>query len=113
MSEFIITGSAGDKAHVRPVHEDQPDGEKLTRFSIAVHRGRDRQITDWYDCVAFGKTGERAATIAKGDRVFCKGHIELDVVGPEDGKKVKRASFVATYVEVYSAKQRFDDREGA
>jgi single-stranded DNA-binding protein len=115
MAEFLITGAAGDKAHVRPVHSAEPDGEQLTRFSIAVHRGRERQVTDWYNCVAFGKTGERAATIEKGDRVFAKGRIELEVIGGEGEKKFKRASFVATYVEVYAAKHRLEDdpfREG-
>lgn len=111
MAEFTITGAAGDKAHVH-----QTEGEEsYTRFSVAVHHGRERQLTSWFDVVCFGKTGERAATIERGDRVFCKGRIELEVVGGEGEKKVKRASFVATYVEVYEAKHRLEDdpfREG-
>ncbi len=105
MAEFLVLGSAGDKAHVRPVHEDQPDGEQLTRFSVAVHRGRERQITDWYEVVAFGVTGEIAARIEKGDRIFCKGRIEIDLVG-EEGAKRKRYSFVATHVEISAGKPR-------
>lgn len=100
IAEFDITGRAGDKAHVKV---SEGSGVTVCRFSLAVHRGTSRDITDWFDVVVFyNKAVARAELIEKGDRVRARGHIELDVV-EIDGKKHKRASFVATYVEAYPA----------
>jgi len=108
LAEFIIVGPAGDKAHV---HEKEGE-EPYTRFSLSVHRGRNMETTQWFDVVCFGKAGERAATIEKGDRVFARGRIELEVIGDEGERKHKRASFIASYLEVYTAKQRLPREPG-
>jgi hypothetical protein len=65
-------GLAGDKAHITTKGETT-----FVRFSIARHRGKNGEITEWWNCVAFDEqVRKECERIEKGDVVSVKGHLE-------------------------------------
>ena len=56
-------------------------GKPWTRLRVGV--GRDD--VQWVNVACFGKAAETAATLKKGDRVYCEGTIKLDTWRGDDG----------------------------
>ena len=106
MARVFVVGLAGDKAHAR----ESAGGAPMVRFSVGVHRVRPggEIITDWHECVAFGRAVEPAKSIRQGDLVILEGRLEY----LKDAKGGKRASIVADRIEVWAAsKRREEERE--
>jgi single-stranded DNA-binding protein len=57
-------------------------GKPWTRLRVGVGRDDDVQ---WVNVAVFGKATETAATLKKGDRVYCEGNIKLDTWRGNDG----------------------------
>ena len=57
-------------------------GKAWTRLRVGV--GRDDEV-QWVQVACFGKAAETAATLKKGDRVYCEGSIKLDTWRGNDG----------------------------
>jgi single-strand DNA-binding protein len=57
-------------------------GKPWTRLRVGV--GRDDEM-QWISVSVFGKSAETAATLKKGDRVYCEGNIKLDTWRGNDG----------------------------
>ena len=57
-------------------------GKPWTRLRVGVGRDDDVQ---WVNVAVFGKAAETAATLKKGDRVYCEGSIKLDTWRGNDG----------------------------
>ena len=53
---------------------------KVANFTLAVDNGYgETQKTDFFNCVAFGKTAETIATyVKKGDLILVEGRLEID-----------------------------------
>ena len=53
---------------------------KVVNFTLAVDNGYgETQKTDFFNCVAFGKTAETIATyVKKGDLILVEGRLEID-----------------------------------
>lgn len=72
MNETTILGHAGREPELSYLQS----GQAICKFSVAVSRGKDKP-TDWFNVVAFGKTGEIAAEqIKKGIVVLVKGQMQ-------------------------------------
>jgi single-stranded DNA-binding protein len=56
-------------------------GKPWTRLRVGVGRDDDVQ---WVNVAVFGKAAEIAATLKKGDRVYCEGAIKLDTWRGDD-----------------------------
>ena len=63
------------------------DGKQITSFSIGVsekHGGKEH--TEWFNCVAFGKTAEVAAQyLAKGSKCLVIGKLKTEKYTNKDG----------------------------
>jgi single-strand DNA-binding protein len=57
-------------------------GKPWTRLRVGV--GRDDEL-QWVSVSCFGKAAETAATLKKGDKVYCEGSIKLDTWRGNDG----------------------------
>jgi single-strand DNA-binding protein len=66
-------------------------GKPWTRLRVGVGRDDDVQ---WVQVAVFGKAAETAATLKKGDRVYCEGSIKLDTWRGDDG--VERRTLAVT-----------------
>jgi single-stranded DNA-binding protein len=57
-------------------------GKPWVRLRVGV--GKD-EVVQWVSVSVFGKAAETAATLKKGDRVYCEGSIKLDTWRGNDG----------------------------
>jgi single-stranded DNA-binding protein len=57
-------------------------GKPWVRLRVGV--GKDNDI-QWVNVAVFGKAAETAATLQKGDRIYCEGTIKLDTWKGNDG----------------------------
>lgn len=67
---------AGRLAHT-PELKALPNGTKIATFSLAVNRtwtdkesGKKTEVTDWHDCVAFGRIAETLNQYCEGGQVL-------------------------------------------
>jgi single-stranded DNA-binding protein len=57
-------------------------GKPWVRLRVGVGKDDDLQ---WISCSVFGRAAEAAATLKKGDRIYCEGSIKLDSWKGSDG----------------------------
>jgi single-strand DNA-binding protein len=57
-------------------------GKAWTRLRVGV--GKDDSL-QWVQISVFGKAADTAATLKKGDRIYCEGNIKLDTWRGNDG----------------------------
>lgn len=81
----------------------------IARFSIAVDRRFKRQgdqdSTDFFNCTAFGKTGEFVGKyFHKGSRILISGRIQNDNYTNKNGEKVYAVQIIAEEVEFADSK---------
>lgn len=63
-------------------------GTAVCKFRLAVPRPYSKGITDFINCVAFGKTGETIAEyMTKGRQLAIRGHIQTGSYEAKDGTK--------------------------
>ena len=77
-NKAILMGFIGADAEVRTGKSDQ----KFTTFSLATkssyknkESGEYISHTEWHRCIVFGKFGEFAATLKKGEHIYLEGKI--------------------------------------
>lgn len=65
-------------------------GGDYARFTIAVPRKNDKEITDFIDVVAFGKVVEVINKyVEKGNRIIVVGQLNIDTYTDKDGNTKK------------------------
>jgi single-stranded DNA-binding protein len=57
-------------------------GKAWVRLRVGVGKDDD---TQWVSVAVFGKAADAAATLKKGDRIYCEGTIKLDTWRGNDG----------------------------
>ena len=87
-------------------------GKVCTSFTLAVNRNK--QETDFINCVAFGNTAELVAErVEKGGRVLVQGSIKTGSYENKEGKKVYTTDVIANRVQIIDwageAKINFED----
>ncbi len=87
MNEITIIGYLGADAEVRQT----TTGQVVTLRVATSERwtdanGREQERTDWHRVVAFGRQGEIAASLAKGNRVLVVGQVRYQSWEDRDGK---------------------------
>lgn len=101
-SKTIMLGRVG----AEPKRIDK--GEGFVALRLAVDRPTRERVTDWVDCVAFGKTAEIIEQyVKKGDQVLLEGRVEPHGYEGRDGY-VAGLRLVANSVTLVGGK-----REGA
>lgn len=87
------------------------DGDKLTKFSIAVNR-RSGEGVDYFNCSTFGKLAEVCAEyLNKGSKVAVIGSLQLDVVEYEDDTKRTFLNVNVAEVEFLGGNKRNEENE--
>lgn len=80
-------------------HVSGRSGNAFTTFSIANDRDYDRETTDFYDCMAFGKTGDFIQNyFEKGRMILVKGHLQTSKWTDSNGKNRKDVKIIADNV---------------
>lgn len=65
-----------------------PNGDAMTKFSIAVSRKqKEKETTNWFNCVAFRNQAETLNNyLHKGDLVFIQGTLDVRQYITKDGR---------------------------
>lgn len=87
-----------------PTQQAKKDGKgSYTKFSIAVNRFPEN--VDYFDCVAFDKTGEAIINYTKkGAKIAISGRIQMDKYTATDGTTRVQAHIVCENVEFLTAR---------
>ena len=92
-------------------------GKSVCNFTLAVNRKKSAdgtQETDYFDCAAWGKTGEICQTyIHKGKKVAVTGAMQSRKYTNQDGKKVVAWSLQVEEMELLSGGPRDAEQEEA
>lgn len=92
------------------VRDPQPNGPAI-KFTVAHNEkwrdkdGNEQEKVNYIDCVAFGKTGEIIATLAKGRRVCVRGKLSYSA-WEKDGQK--RSKIEVSVMHAYPFPPRGD-----
>ena len=96
-NKAILMGFLGNDAEVRTGKNDQ----KFTTFSLATktsyknkESGEYISRTEWHRCIVFGKFGEFAATLKKGEHIYLEGKIRHYEYTPKKAKKPVRTDSI-------------------
>lgn len=86
---------------------------KVVNFTLAVDNGYgETQKTDFFNCVAFGKTAETIATyVKKGDLILVEGRLEIDKWTDREGVNRERAKIVVSKFTFLETKKSREERE--
>lgn len=101
MNIVILTG----RLTADPEYKLTRTGKEVTNFTIAVNRYEN--ITDYFDCQAWGKTAEFIHRyFSRGKRIGVQGEINIDIKKDQTGKNQKfvrvnvyKAEFVVSKTE--------------
>ena len=81
------------------------EGKAIANFSLAVDRKYDREHTDFFILVAFGKTAEFAQKyLTKGTKIVASGRLQNDNYQDKDGKMVYQSKIYVEEVEFAESK---------
>lgn len=108
INSFTATGRLGRE----PETKFFESGANSTKFSIAVDRGGKDTPTDWFECVAWGKTGEIIGTYCKkGSLVGVTGSIYVESWDDKE-TGVKRQKHVVNVQQVSLLGGKSDNTSG-
>lgn len=92
-------------------------GTAVLKFSVAVtEKYKDKEDTEWFSVVCFGKTAENLKFLAKGMMVYVEGRQKTDVY-EKDGVKHYKANLLADRIQSLTPRgasqngQRVQERE--
>lgn len=69
----MIRASVYGRLGADPVERKTKNGDVMATANLAVQAGRDHDQTQWFNLIAFGKTGEALMRHAKGDLLGAMG----------------------------------------
>ena len=82
------------------------DGKAIGRFSLGVTRKFNKDITDWFNCVSFGKQAETLARyVKKGQQLLVAGEIHFGSYDAQDGTKRYTTTLVINEFDFIAAGQ--------
>lgn len=75
---------------------EKEKAKTYARFSLAVPRKLDKEATDFFDCVVFGRVAEALAKYCKkGNRIIVTGTIQTGSYKNKDGVNIKTYTVLA------------------
>ena len=90
-----------------------PSGQPVTNFSVSASRkyqtteGENKEETEWFNCVVFGKQAESCNTyLAKGRLVYVQGRLRTRSWDGQDGVKHYRTEIITNNVVFLSAQAK-------
>ena len=86
------------------------NGKAVASFNFAVNRTFDRENSDFFKCVAFGKTAEFAERyLRQGTKLVVEGRIQTGSYTNKDGQKVYTTDVVVENCEFAESKNSASD----
>ena len=104
MNTVILTGRVTKDIETR----DTSTGRKVASFTIAVdRRTKDGKATDFFDCVAWGKTAELLGEyVKKGNNIFISGKLATRQWTDQSGNKRYTTEVVAENIQMLDRKPK-------
>lgn len=103
MNQIIISGRITNNPELKVT----ANGKYVISFSLAVTR--DKENTDFINCVAFGKTAELINQYTeKGNRIMVNGSLRVDNY-EVDGKKQYRTYVLVSNIDIIDFKGKKED----
>ena len=103
MNKVIMTGRATKDIELKVA----PSGTNVATFSIAVKRPFKDNESDFFECVAYGKTAELISKyIKKGDLFGIEGRLQARNYTNKEGRKVYVTEIVVESVEFLQSKKQ-------
>lgn len=88
------------------------DGKAIGKFSLGVTRKFNKDITDWFNCVSFGKQAETLAQyVKKGQQLLVSGEIHFGSYDAQDGTKRYTTTLVINEFDFIAAGQNNSNNE--
>ena len=107
MNKIILSGRLCDNPDVRWTNSKDP--KAVAKYRLAVDRKYSQdgeRVTDFINCVAFGKNGEFARSyLKKGMKIIVEGSLQTGSYTDKDGKKVYTAEVVVDSHEFCESKK--------
>ena len=115
MNKVILMGRLTRDPDVR--YSTGDNSMAIGKFSIAVDRrfkkSGDEQTADFFNCTAFGKTGEFVEKyLRKGTKVLVEGELRNDNYTNKNGEKVYSTNIIANSIEFAESKNAGSDNSG-
>ena len=102
MNNITILGRLGRD----PETTFSKDGKAICKFSVGVTRKFNKDITDWFNCVSFGKQAETLARyVKKGQQLLVAGEIHFGSYDAQDGTKRYTTTLVINEFDFIAAGQ--------
>lgn len=84
----------------------QGTGMAICKFNIAVNRKFKKDETDFFNCIAFNKTGEIIAEhLTKGSPILIEGHIQTGSYENKEGRKVYTTDIIVDSFDFVGSKK--------
>ena len=102
MNKVIITGRTTKDIELKVT----PTGTNVATFSVAVKRPFKDNESDFFECVAYGKTSELISKyVKKGDLVGLEGRLQTRNYTNKEGRKVYVTEIIVENVEFLQSKK--------
>ncbi len=90
MNSISILGRLG-----RDVEVTYSNDKAIAKFTVGVTRSFNREVTDWFNCVAFGVRGENIAKyFTKGSEILLQGEIQFGSYTNKENVKIYTTTLV-------------------
>lgn len=101
MNKIIISGKVSKEPTITV-----KDGKTIARISLPVPRQSNREVTDWFNVVAFGPLAEKLIKpfIHKGTKILVIGEMQFGSYENKDGQKVNTSSVIISDIELIGEK---------
>lgn len=84
----------------------QGSGMAICKFNLAVNRKFKKDEADFFNCIAFNKTGEIIAEhFKKGSPILLEGHIQTGSYENKEGRRVYTTDIVVDSFDFISSKK--------
>ena len=98
VNRSFLMGNLGDAPELRHTNSGKPVCNLRIAVSEPPFSDGKEDVTTWHDVVVWGKPGEEAAQLRKGDTVMVFGRISTRSFEGNDGKKQYRTEIVADVI---------------
>lgn len=108
MNKILLMGRLTAEAVLKKSTKDK--SKTYAKFSLAVPRKLEKDKTDFFDCVSFGRVGEAISKYCqKGSRISIVGNMQIDNYTDKDGNS--RKSYTVIVEDFYFADNKANKKE--
>ena len=110
MQKFMILGRLTKDPEIRRTTSNK----SVANFTVAVNHKFNKEVTDFFNCIAWGKTADFIAEkVSKGLKVLVIGRMESRSYDKSDGTKVLLWELQVEEVELIDWKEKVEQKQYA